>query len=240
MPPCRELEILDDAAAVAARAATLIAREVERARGAGLSLVLAGGTTPRAAYERLARAGLDWSGVAFYFGDERAVPAGHPDSNYRMAQETLFTPAGVAPGQVHRMAADGDDLEHAAREYERELPLHVDLLLLGVGEDAHTASLFPGSPAVLERDRRVLPVVGPKPPPRRLTIGAAVIEAARSTLVLATGAGKAAAMARALEGPLDPLALPIQLALGGHFLLDRGAAQKLGSGRSQEPERSKS
>ncbi|MBK6517049.1 MAG: 6-phosphogluconolactonase [Polyangiaceae bacterium] len=230
MPPPAYLEVLADAASVAERAARMVAAEVESARAAGrrLSIMLAGGTTPRAAYERLARSGVDLSIADFYFGDERAVPADHAESNYRMAKEALFEPARVAPERVHRMPADAPDLELAARAYEAELPASLDVLLLGVGADAHTASLFPGSPAVLERGRRVVPVVGPKPPPRRLTVTGPVLESAKVTLVLATGAGKADAISRALEGPLEPSTAPIQLALGGRFLLDLDAAKKLG------------
>jgi 6-phosphogluconolactonase len=191
-------------------------------------LALAGGTTPRPVYERLARRrDVPWTVVHVYFGDERAVPPDDPASNYRMARETLLGRAPIPPRQVHRMKAEEADLGKAAREYAFILPEPLDLVILGIGEDGHTASLFAGSEALDEDRRRVLPVVGPKPPPRRLTITPPVITAARETLVLASGSDKADAVARALEGSWDPHACPAQLARGGWWLLDQRAAAEL-------------
>ncbi len=115
----------------------------------------------------------------------------------------------------------------AAREYERSLPPRLDVLLLGMGRDGHTASLFPGSAALDERRRLVLPVLGPKPPAERLTITPPVIEAARRVAVIATGEDKAAMVARAIEGPLAPKAVPVQLARRGCWFLDQAAAARL-------------
>ncbi len=179
------------------------------------SVALSGGSTPRAIYPLLRD--LPWPALDFFFGDERAVPPEDPESNYRMAQETLF---GSHPGsRVHRMEAERPDLDRAAGEYAKLLPDAIDVLLLGMGPDGHTASLFPGSPALDERARKVVAVIGPKPPPRRLTITPPVIEAAREIVVLVRGADKAAALQRAREGAWNPKETPAQLARRGTWIV---------------------
>lgn len=193
------------------------------------SLALAGGTTPRAAYAALAEiSGIDWQRVQVYFGDERAVPPDHPDSNFHMAEAALFARVPLPSSNIHRMHAEEPDREAAARAYEAVLPERISVLILGIGEDGHTASLFPGSSAVHERTRRVLPVIGPKPPPERLTITAPVIENAALCIVLASGAGKAEPVFRALRGPLAIEQTPSCLAREGLWLLDPAAAALLG------------
>ncbi|HEX6806682.1 MAG TPA: 6-phosphogluconolactonase, partial [Gemmatimonadaceae bacterium] len=119
------------------------------------------------------------------------------------------------------------DLDAAARDYERVLPPAFDILLLGLGPDGHTASLFPGAPTLDERVRRVVAADSPFPPPRRLTITPPVIAAARTTAMIVGARDKAGIVQRALEGPRDLHALPSQLALGGVWILDRDAASKL-------------
>lgn len=230
-----ELVVVPDARALARRAAERIVeltRATVKAQGA-CSVALAGGSTPRATYEVLATsalaAALPWGAVSWYFGDERAVPPDHPESNYRAARETLFADRPELLARVHRMPADAADLEAAAREYGERLPDPLDLVLLGIGEDGHTASLFPGLPALAERVARVAVVTGPKPPNPRLSVTPPVIQQAREVLVLASGAGKADAVAKALEGPLDPTAVPAQLARGGRWIVDREAARGLAS-----------
>ncbi|HEX3777816.1 MAG TPA: 6-phosphogluconolactonase [Polyangiaceae bacterium] len=194
------------------------------------SLALAGGTTPRAAYEVLARiSGIDWGRVNVYFGDERAVPATDPDSNFRMAEGALFSRISLPESNIHRVQTELSDRDAIATSYEALLPERFSLMVLGIGEDGHTASLFPGSPALEERTRRFLPVIGPKPPPERFSVTPPVIEAARQTIVLATGAGKATAVARALKGALDIRSTPSALARGGLWLLDHAAAAELGA-----------
>ena len=189
------------------------------------SLALAGGTTPRAAYEALAKVwGIDWAKVDVYFGDERAVPPTHSDSNFAMAQAALFSKVALPEANIHRIEAENADQDAAARAYEALLPESISVLVLGIGEDGHTASLFPGSPALQERTRKVLPVIGPKPPPQRLTITPPVIAAAALCIVLATGAGKAEPVRRALKDPLDIQTTPSGLARGGLWLLDHAAA----------------
>jgi 6-phosphogluconolactonase len=227
-----EILIRDDpdsftGAAVDWIAAGLGAAIGERGRA---SLALAGGRTPVPVYRALAgRAGIDWSRVEVYFGDERAVPPEDPESNFGMARETLLSRVPIPPSKVHRMEAERPDRAAAAAEYARLLPARLDLLLIGTGADGHTCSLFPGSPALAERERLVVPVRGPKPPPDRLTITPPVIRQARRIAVLARGAEKAPAIARALEGDAPEAAVPLVLCRGGTWFLDRAAASRLES-----------
>lgn len=198
--------------------------------GRRATIALAGGTTPRAVYARLAGNGaIPWDAVDLYFGDERCVPPDHPDSNYRMARETLIEAAGIPPEHVHRIEAERPDRAAAAIEYGRILPDRLDILILGIGEDGHIAALFPGSAALRERRARVIPVWGAKPPHERLTITPIVIQSAEAVVVLAAGPHKARPVARALRGPADVSACPAQLARHGLWLLDREAAAGLGT-----------
>jgi 6-phosphogluconolactonase len=199
------------------------------ARGAA-HIALAGGETPRRTYEELAADIDEWTGVEVWFGDERAVGPDDPESNYRMAQETLLT-GGDGP-EVHRVEGERG-AEAAAAAYaallEERLPKEngapvLDLALQGLGPDGHTASLFPGNPAV-EAEGVCVPVHdAPKPPPDRITLTVSVLRAARSIVFLATGSEKAGAASRLLAGP-DP-AVPASL-LGGdrtEVIVDREAA----------------
>ncbi len=221
--------IVCDSKDLPGRAAARIAAELTKAIGArgAASLALAGGTTPKATYEALAGLPLDWTKVDIFFGDERCVPAEHEDSNYRMAKAALFDRVALPSGSIHRMQGELEDRDAAARSYEALLPLQLDVVVLGVGEDAHTASLFPGAAALQEATRRVLPVTGPKPPPERLTFTPPVLRDARMCLVLASGAGKAQAVRRALRDRIDVVATPIQLARDGVWFLDAAAAAEL-------------
>jgi 6-phosphogluconolactonase len=219
-----------DAAELPARAARKIRELVmESAKSRGRACIaLSGGTTPRAVHEALAAlSDVPWDLVHVYFGDERAVPPDHSDSNYRMAKESLLSRVPIPSDQVHRPAAEQPDRDAAARAYEAVLPAVFDVVLLGIGEDGHTASLFPGSDALRETERRCVPVIGPKPPPERLTLTPPVLEKARSLVMLATGAGKAEPVERALFGPWDPVGTPSQLARRGIWFLDRAAAQSI-------------
>ncbi len=195
-------------------------------------MALAGGRTPEPVYRELAAgSGIDWKRVDVFFGDERAVPPDHPESNYRMVSKVLLSRVPIPDARIHRMEAERADRDGAAREYERSLPRRLDVLFLGMGPDGHTASLFPGSAALDERSRLVLPVRGPKPPPERLTITPPVIESAHKVAVIATGEDKAPMVARAIEGPFAPKAVPVQLARRGTWFLDRAAAARLRAGR---------
>lgn len=208
--------VLADAGTVAETAAGEVAAAL---RDGARSLVLAGGSTPGRAYEVLARRPeVPWGRVAVLFGDERCVPPDDEASNYRMAVETLL--GRVHPGSVHRMAGELG-AETAAALYEPVVAAlaPLDLVLLGVGEDGHTASLFPGAP---ELDARglVTPVHGaPKPPPDRVTLTLRTLREARRVLVLATGAGKAAAVAGARAGRV-----PAGMIEHAEWLLDPEAA----------------
>lgn len=189
-----------DFAAEAARFILDHARTAIAARGL-FRLALSGGNTPRIVHAQLVGlcADLPWNRVQITFGDERCVPPEHADSNYRMAKETLLDAAGLPVGNVFRIRGEiaPDD---AAREYEEKLtafasrlgePRYVhDLVLLGLGEDGHTASLFPGSPALEETQRNVIATIGPKPPPQRITMTFPLLNAARHVAFLVTGAGK--------------------------------------------------
>ena len=231
-----ELIVADDAEAVARLAAQWLVEEGEaavRARGS-CSLALAGGTTPRAIHGRLVAeplvGRLPWPRVEVFFGDERCVSPLDSESNYAMASSSLLERAPLEPGKVHRMEAERRDLDQAAADYAALLPDRLDVLLLGMGDDGHTASLFPRACALRERERRVVVVLdSPRPPPLRLTITPPVIEAARAVLVFAHGASKAPALARALSGPFDPFEVPIQLARRGTWIVDQAAAARAGS-----------
>lgn len=214
----------------AARQITEVIEDTIKRRGL-CTLALAGGATPRPVYERMAVSSLAgrvaWDRVSFYFGDERCVPPDAEESNYRMAREAILEHVPISSASVHRMEGERTDTDAAARDYERQLPAALDLLLLGMGEDGHTASLFPHSPALAEGTRRVVAVTRPPPSPQRLTITPSVIEAADAVIVLVAGANKAAMVARALEGTYAPEELPIQLALRGTWFIDFAAARRL-------------
>lgn len=231
-----------DPAALARAAAEEVARRAEEAvaaRGA-FALALSGGATPRALYALLAdsaapyRARVPWGRVHVWFGDERNVPPDHPDSNYRMAREALLD--RVAPAAVHRIEGERAAAE-AADRYEAELRAHLaggpggppplDLVLLGLGADGHTASLFPGSPALEERARWVAAPFVPRLGAHRITLTLPVLDAARAVLFLVAGAEKAAPL-RALLAP-DPAApIPaarVRPATGARIVIaDRAAA----------------
>ena len=215
---------------LARRAAAWIAEEMKRAvaRSGRCALALSGGSTPRPAYERLAtEPAVPWSAVELYFGDERAVPPTDPASNYRMAREALIDRVSLPSERVHRMEAEDPDLEAAATRYTALLPDRLDVLVLGMGPDGHTASLFPRAPALSDTEKRVVPATSPVPPVRRLTITPPVITSARRLAVITAGAAKAPVVAQVLRGPWRPEELPAQLAREGTWFIDRAAAAAL-------------
>ena len=210
-----DFTVLDSAEDVAAAAAADIA---EALREGARSLVLAGGTTPQRCYELLSQMEVVWGRVSVLFGDERCVSPHHPDSNYRMAREALLD--RVAPATVYRMPAElgpdeGADLY--ARVVEAVSPL--DIVVLGVGEDGHTASLFPGHPALKATGLAVGIHDSPKPPPKRVTLTLPALQSARRVIILATGAGKADAVAKAKRHEV-----PSGMIAGARWLIDRAAA----------------
>lgn len=191
----RELVVTDD---VAAEAAARLLSHWPR------TLALAGGETPRALYQRLATAPVDWAHTEVFFGDERCLPADHPDSNYRMAFEALLS---RVPARVHQMPGE----TCAAAAYEKELRAvfspgvpRFDVVLLGIGADGHTASLFPGDPALEERERLVVRVE--RADHSRLTLTLPVLNAARLALFLVAGESKRDALRRVLAGADLPAA----------------------------------
>lgn len=211
-------------------AAETIAKKVQaavQARGV-CSLALSGGSTPGPIYEELGNSDLSskipWTQLEIFFADERAVPLDHPESNYRLVLETLLKSHPEALGQTYRMPADAQDREQAAKHYARRLPDPLDVLVLGMGPDGHTASLFPGSPALGETEARVVPVTGPKPPFERMTITPVVIKRARTIIMLVAGVEKAQMVSRALGGLEDPQTVPAQLARRGIWIADHAAA----------------
>ena len=228
--------VFEDPAALAAGAADLIAETLVgaiTARGAA-SLVLAGGTTPVASYRALATARVDWARVAFFWGDERCVPPDDSASNYRMAREALLDPADVPLSSVHRIAGERPAAD-AAAGYERTLRQRFadtlprfDLVLLGVGEDGHVASLFPGRPVPPE-GRWVLAVEPPTEGPDRVSLSPAALAAARCICLLVSGAHKAAIVRRVLSGAAGelPAAAVAGRAERVIWMLDRSAAGQL-------------
>jgi 6-phosphogluconolactonase len=197
-----------DGEAVAARAAQMLSELLSStlASRGGAHLALSGGTTPAGAYRALSLA--SWAGVEIWFADERCVGPTDPESNFLMAQQTLLDHAVDA--LVHRIEGELG-AEAAAARYEQLLrervpgdPPVLDVILLGIGEDGHTASLFPDFPQLQARGAAALAVHdSPKPPPDRVTLSLEVLNAARATILLATGSGKAQALAAALGEP-DP------------------------------------
>lgn len=209
----------------AAHLASLI-RSLADIRSGSVSVALAGGDTPRPVYGRLSAMEVPWPQLEIFFGDERAVAPDDPASNYRMARESLLDAVPIPADHVHRMRCESQELEAAAHDYAALLPDALDLLLLGIGRDGHTASLFPGDEA-LHAERPVVPATAPAPPRARLTVTPPVLERARQVVVLASGSVKAGPVARALDGPWDPMSCPAQLARRGTWLLDEAAASAL-------------
>ncbi|HYL54871.1 MAG TPA: 6-phosphogluconolactonase [Gemmatimonadales bacterium] len=228
--------VVEEADSFPRRVAEWLAETIARmvAASGQCTIALSGGGTPRPVYAALAgpelASGIDWRNIDVYFGDERAVPPDDRESNYRMAKDALLSHVPIPDSRVHRIEAERRDLDAAADAYARALPAALDVLVLGMGADGHTASLFPGSPALAERQRRVVVVASPKPPRRRVTITPPVIAAARQVVMLVTGREKATAVARALDADAPPPSqVPAVLARPprGVGFLDPAAAARL-------------
>jgi len=227
------VHVLEDAEAVARHAADLLAARIREAGEAGrtLHIALAGGSTPLRAYELLAQIEGSWEHVHLWLGDERCVPEDDPQSNARMIRDTLLAVARPQPPVFH-VLPQPEQPEDAAwlygLEISREVPDVVfDVVLLGMGPDGHTCSLFPGHPVLGVTEAPVAPVRNsPKPPPERVTLTLGVVRRARLTLLLVAGEDKAESLARALAGDAS-----IPLALLGDGL-DEVACDKAAGGES--------
>lgn len=210
-----EFTVLATAEDVAEAAAAGIA---EALRAGGRTLVLTGGTSPKRCYELLAELEAPWARVGVLFGDERCVPPLDPESNYRLVKETLLD--RVNPATVHRIPAELGPDEGA--DLYAEVVAHAapfDFVLLGVGEDGHVNSLFPGHKALKATGLTAAIHDSPKPPPRRVTMTLEAMRDARRIVIMATGAGKAQAVAAAKRGET-----PSGMIVGARWLIDRAAA----------------
>ena len=212
--PRPQLDVSPDALSLAIRTAEWLSERIENSTGP-FAINLSGGSTPKRLYELLAteayRLEIDWKRVHIFFGDERFVPMDHPDSNYRMAHEALLSKVPIPGENVYPVQTQSGTPEEAAAAYEETLkrfygkttldlarPLFA-LTLLGLGEDGHTASLFPGTAALKERVKWVTSIVGAKPEPR-ISMTYPVLDSSAATIFLVAGAGKSAILDRVLAG----------------------------------------
>lgn len=245
----RDLLVVADQAAIAEEAAKRVAVIAEEAvtRCGRFTVALAGGSTPTLLYSRLAaepyRTRLPWQKTHIFWGDERTVPPGHPDSNFGRAKALLLDRVQLPADHVHRMEAERADVDAAARDYEAEIarifaaqssgePPVFDLILLGLGADGHTASLFPYTQALRQITRWVAPNYIATLRINRLTLTPPILNRAATILFLVSGGGKASVLQAVLQGPADPDRLPAQLIrpVAGRlvWLVDHDAASRLG------------
>jgi 6-phosphogluconolactonase len=234
-----DIHVFENPRELARAAAEMFAEEAAKniQEKGSFSVALAGGSTPKALYELLAteyRDALEWEEIHAFFGDERIVPPDHEDSNYRMAQHALLSQVPV--GSVRRMRGELDPREAAAL-YEQELrtffggPPRFDLVLLGIGEDGHTASLFPNTPALDVTDRFVVENPVEKLGTVRLTLTLPAINVAKRLVFLVAGEGKAGALEKILEGDTNPHEYPAKLVRQegeATWMVDWAAARLLG------------
>jgi 6-phosphogluconolactonase len=211
------------------------------------TIALSGGSTPKPLYERLADDSavgrkLAWTKIHVFWGDERLAPPDHPESNYRLAYETLLSKVDAPLANVHRVRAENADASQAAADYEKELVrfFHLkpgelprfDLVLLGMGADGHTASLFPDTPALHEKERLVVANWIDKLQTYRITLSVPVFNQAVQVMFLVSGEDKAETLREVLRGQPEPARFPAQLIKPVHgrllWLVDRPAARLLG------------
>src|ERR1700676_1290795 len=226
--PQREIYILKDNPAIARRAAEEFVKMAQSAVGrkGSFTVALSGGSTPKLLYSLLAtdadlRANVPWDKMQLFFGDERHVAPDDPQSNFKMASESMITKAPLKPEQVNRMKGEYPDAERAAKEYEQDLRAHfhlkdpdlprLDLVLAGMGDEGHTLSLFPGTKALHAQGRAVVRNWVGKLYTERITITAPVANNAEMILFMVAGKEKALALKGVLEGPYEPEQLPAQL-----------------------------
>jgi 6-phosphogluconolactonase len=221
-----ELKICGDADELTQAAAEEIASSAEAAIASQgrFTIALSGGSTPRPVYRRLAeepcRGRIHWDRVHVFWGDERHVPPDHPDSNFGMAHDELLSKVPLPPDNIHRVRAEKPDAERAAHEYEWTLRSafnidegqvpRFDLVLMGLGPDGHTASLFPGSDALRERTRLVVAPWVSAQSSFRITMTLPVFNRAACALFVVSGEEKAEALRSVFEGDLQPDRFPAQ------------------------------
>jgi 6-phosphogluconolactonase len=240
-PHLRVFADLDELSLRAAESAVVVIHNAVQERGT-CSVALSGGNTPPAIYALLAsrfREEIPWASVHVFWGDERYVPPDDSRSNYRMAKETLLDRVPCPAANIHPMPTHFPTVDAAARDYETTLRSYFsttwprfDLVFLGLGPDGHTASLFPGSPALDERSRWVLPVLDPPAPPMRLTLTLPVLSQSAHTYFLVSGSGKAKALHAAIAGTADPHVCPaggVRPAAGLLWWVDKDAAGDAGA-----------
>jgi len=235
------LHVIDGADALLRALADFIVDRSKKAidQHGKFSLVLSGGSSPKKLYELLAsdayRSQIAWPHVFFFFGDERYVPADHADSNYRMARLTLFEPLGIVSGQVFRMNTDlqpdavAEAYENDIRAYFADKPVHFDLILLGLGDNSHTASLFPHTPVLHEKKALVKACYIDEVKMFRITLTAPCINHAHDIAFLVFGGGKKEAVKHILIDEENIDEYPAQLIKNGrvHWFLDNPAAELL-------------
>ena len=230
------LEILDSPKDLARTAAELfMAQSNEAVAQRGFATIaLSGGSTPKRLYQLLAdpnepfRDKVPWSKIHFFWTDERHVPPDHPESNYRMTNEAMLAHVPVTSDNVHRVMSENPNASEAAEQYEEVMPSRFDLILLGLGADGHTASIFPESEVVNEKNRLVAAVWVEKLKSYRITMTLPLINNAASVVFLVSGAEKAGIVKEVLEGPKRYPAQEVKPINGELiWMFDREAASKL-------------
>lgn len=232
----------DSLSHAAARYIVQVANEAIVTHGR-FTLALSGGSTPRKLYGMLAeepyRSQINWELVEIFWSDERCVPPDDAESNFHLAQEVMLSKLALPASQIHRVPADAPDRDAASLEYTKGMQRvfgtdgipNFDLIQLGMGPEAHTASLFPHQASLHEVERLVMPVTVPKPPPPRLTFTPPLLNAAIHVLFLVTGAEKAEAVKAVIEGTLQPDEYPAQIVQPTRgeatWMFDEAAAQLL-------------
>jgi 6-phosphogluconolactonase len=245
-PGAKKVEVFDNLVLLTRRAAQEVLQRAEAAvaRREQFTLALSGGSTPRGLYELLVsdeyRARIPWRRAHFFWGDERSVPPDHPDSNFGMVRSAMLSKVEVPAENIHRIEAELP-ASVAAQAYEEHIRAFFrlkpgqgppfDLALLGLGADAHTASLFPGMEAVREKERLVIATSAPKLGSPRITLTPPALNAAAEVMFLVAGADKASALAAVRQGPIDRDRYPAQAIAPSHgsvlWLVDEAAASRL-------------
>lgn len=238
----KNVEVLADKSALIERAIAIITTKIQESvqEHQRCTIALAGGSTPKPVYEGLASQDLPWGKVHVFWGDERYVPSDHPDSNQGMAREAWLDKVDIPESNIHPMPTDSANPQADAEKHEAQLREffqttgeefpHFDLILLGIGDDAHTASLFPHTEALQVKDKLV--TVGNKDGQPRITFSAPLINHARCVMFLVAGAGKREALAQIFAPSADAMTYPSRLIQPQGelwWLLDQSAGQELKS-----------